>query len=256
MSLSPLNITRLEKAAVDNGFDLERGRDGDWLIFGSSQASLQIWLTALGESCFLVAFSRCDVFDALTNMGVASSNPVPKGALAARSARDPSALHRLVRRTFQLARALPDEPLKAFLERTGSLPRTTEAERLIVQRIGQEVFRDRLFDYWEGRCAITGLGVPDLLRASHVKPWADCETDAERLDVFNGLLLAPHLDAAFDRGFITVADDGAVIVASLLDEEARHVLGMQEPLRVHSLGEGHRRYLPWHRERVFRKANG
>ncbi|MDC0682621.1 HNH endonuclease signature motif containing protein [Sorangium atrum] len=50
---------------------------------------------------------------------------------------------------------------------------------------------------------MTGLAVPALLRASHIKPWADCETDAERLDVYNGILLAPHLDAAFDRGFIT-----------------------------------------------------
>ena len=52
---------------------------------------------------------------------------------------------------------------------------------------------------------MTGLDVPELLRASHIKPWADCGTDAERLDVFNGLLLAPHLDAAFDAGFITIA---------------------------------------------------
>jgi hypothetical protein len=42
---------------------LERGRDGDWLAFGSSQAPLQIWLTALGESLFLVPLSRSDVFE-------------------------------------------------------------------------------------------------------------------------------------------------------------------------------------------------
>lgn len=51
-------------------------------------------------------------------------------------------------------------------------------------------------------------GRPELLRTSHTKPWADCDTDAELLDVLNGLPLASHLDAAFDRGFITVADDG------------------------------------------------
>lgn len=254
MSLNPVNITRLEKAATDNGFDLERGRDGDWLIFGSSHASLQIWLTAIGESLFLVALSRSDVSDGLANMGVAFSNPIPKSAAAARSASDLPALHRLVRRAFQLGRALPDEPLKAFLDKTVSLPRTTEAERLVVQRVGQEVFRDRLLDYWEGRCAVTGLAVPELLRASHIKPWADCESDAERLDVFNGILLAPHLDAAFDRGFITVADDGAVVVAAALDLEARLVLGVDKPLRVQGLTGGHRRFLPWHRERVFKSG--
>lgn len=254
MSLNPVNITRLEKAAVDNGFDLERGRDGDWLIFGSSHASLQIWLTALGESLFLVALSRSDVFDGLATMGVAFSNPIPKGAAAARSASDLPALHRLVRRAFQLARALPDEPLKAFLDKAANLPRTTEAERLVVQRIGQDVFRERLLDYWEGHCAITGLGVPELLRASHIKPWADCESDAERLDVFNGILLAPHFDAVFDRGFITVTNDGVVIIAGSLDQEARHMLGLDQPLRVRGLTDGHRRFLPWHRERVFKNG--
>jgi putative restriction endonuclease len=73
-------------------------------------------------------------------------------------------------------------------------------ERLLVHRVGQDVFRAGRIDYWEGRCAITGLGVVELLRASHIKPWAACDLDAERLDVLNGLLLAPHLDAAFDRG--------------------------------------------------------
>jgi putative restriction endonuclease len=121
-----------------------------------------------------------------------------------------------------------------------------------VRRVGQELFRAGLLEYWEGRCALTGLAVTELLRASHIKPWADCASDAERLDVFNGLLLAPHLDAVFDRGFITVADDGSVLVSSALGGEERRVLGLDAPLRVRGLGEGHRAYLPWHRERVFK----
>ena len=126
-----------------------------------------------------------------------------------------------------------------------------EAERLVVQRVGQDIFRDGLLDYWEGRCAMTGLGVPALLRASHIKPWADCENDAERLDVFNGFLLAPHLDAAFDQGFITVQNDGQVMVATALDEEARALLGLDVPLSVAETTDGHRIYLPWHPEHIF-----
>jgi predicted restriction endonuclease len=126
-----------------------------------------------------------------------------------------------------------------------------ELERLVVQRVGQDLFRSGLVDYWDGRCAVTALAVVELLRASHIKPWADCATDAERLDVYNGLLLAPHLDAAFDRGFITVQDDGTVVVSSRLTEQDRRVLGLDAPLRVRALQDGHRVYLPWHRERVF-----
>ncbi|MGA8054285.1 MAG: HNH endonuclease [Burkholderiales bacterium] len=180
--------------------------------------------------------------------------PLPKGALGGRTVTDIPSLHRLLRRAFQLSKTLPDELLRSFEKQTAALPKTTEAERLVVQRVGQDVFRHGLLEYWEGRCAVTGLAVPELLRASHIKPWADCTSDAERLDVFNGILLAPHVDAAFDRGFITVADDGAVLVSSALDAAARETLGLDQPLRVLGLHEGHRTYLPWHRERVFKGA--
>ena len=165
---------------------------------------------------------------------------------------DIPALHHLLRRAFQLSRTLPDELLHVFEARVAGLPRETEAERLVVQRVGQEVFREGLLDFWEGRCAVTGLAVPELLRASHIKPWADCETDGERLDVFNGLLLAPHLDAAFDRGFLTVADDGEVVVSERLAAADLTRLGLSMPLRVTRLVDGHWRYLAFHREMVFR----
>ncbi len=256
MSLTPVDITRLEKAAVDNGFDLDRGRDGRWLAFASSHVSLTIWLAAFGESRYAVALSRHDVFDGLGGMEGTFSEPIPEGAVAALSATDLHDLHRKVRRAFQLARSLPDEPLKEFREKAAALPRSTEAERLMVQRVGQDIFRDRLMDYWDGRCAVTGLDVPELLRASHIKPWSVCSTDAERLDVFNGLLLAPHLDAAFDRGFISLADDGAVILSDMLDPEAQRVLGLIAPLRSSRLSRGHRAYLAWHREHLFRQGGG
>jgi putative restriction endonuclease len=253
MSTTPslATLARLEKAAVDNGFDQELPRQGEWLGFASTQAPLRLWLTALGESLFLAAFSQSNVARALSEHGTVFTSPLPPGACGARAVADIPSLHRLVRRAFQLSKTLPDELLHVFEQRTGTLPRTTEAERLVVRRVGQELFRTGLLEYWDGRCALTGLAVQELLRASHIKPWADCASDAERLDVFNGLLLAPHLDAVFDRGFITVADDGAVLVSSALDGEARRVLGLEEPLRVRALGEGHRAYLPWHRERVF-----
>lgn len=252
MALNPVAATRLEKAAVDNGFDLGRGRKRHWLAFGSSQTDLCVWLTTMGESSFLVALSRADVLGALSGMGVAITTPLPQGASGARRVSDIPALHRLVRRSFQLSRALPDAPLQDFRRKTADLPRSTEAERLLVQRVGQNVFRDGLLDYWEGRCAITGLAVPALLRASHIKPWAHCEEDAARLDIFNGLLLAPHLDALFDQGYITVQNDGSVTVSDVLEPEARELLGLNVPLLVPGLANGHRTYLPWHRERIFK----
>ena len=247
LRLTPVAITRLEKAATDNGFDLELEHTSDWLSFGSSQTSMRIWLTARGESRFLSAMSRSDVLKGLDDLGVVFTDLLPSGAVGAASVRDIAALHRLLRRAFQLSRTLPDALLHAFENEIANLPRTTEAERLVVRRVGQDIFRRGLLEYWDGRCAITGLDVPALLRASHIKPWADCDTDAERLDVYNGLLLAPHLDAAFDCGFITVAEDGTVLVSDFLPSSARLSLGLDGPLRVDRLHCAHERYLPWHR---------
>ena len=252
--LAAVTITRLEKAATDNGFDLDMEHVADWLSFGSSQTSMRIWLTVIGESQFLAAMSRVDVLDALAEFGLEFTNSLPSGAASARSVDDIATLHRLLRRAFQLSRTLPDALLHVFKTETSNLPRTTEAERLVIQRVGQDIFRSGLFEYWDGRCAITGLGVPELLRASHIKPWADCETDAQRLDVFNGLLLAAHLDAAFDAGFITIAEDGNVLSAESLPSGARSVLGLHESPQIDGLRRAHQRYLAWHRGIIFRQS--
>jgi putative restriction endonuclease len=251
--LSSVIASRLEKAAVDNGFDLELPAVGEWLAFASTQCPLRIWLGLTIGGASALALSQHNVAVALGTLGEPLEEALPPGAVGARVVSDIPTLHHLIRRAFQLSKSLPDELLHVFVARTANLPRTTEAERLVVQRVGQDIFRQGLLDYWEGRCAITGLAVPELLRASHIKPWAACETDAERLDVYNGLLLAPHLDAAFDQGFITVSDSGEVIVSPALDLNARQVLGLVVSNFVQAPVSGHRAYLQWHRERVYRK---
>lgn len=253
-SLSPSIATRLEKAALDNGFDLPLMSGGGWLGFASSQAPLRIWFTQRPNGFLIAAFSQMNVAQALTGLGDAATEALPSGAHAARSAPDIPALHHLARRAFQLSRTLPDELLQVFVAATASMPRSTEAERLVVQRVGQDIFRKGLIDYWEGRCAITGLTVVELLRASHIKPWAACPTDAERLDIFNGLLLAPHLDAVFDGGFITVAEDGAVLVSPGLTADDCRILSVTELPILRGLTYQHRPYLAWHRQNLFRKT--
>jgi putative restriction endonuclease len=252
---TPIVASRLEKAATDNGFDQALEPVGAWRVFASTQCPLRVWLGAFSDNVFLAAFSQQNVTRALDEYGAPMAAPAPMGAAGGRSVPDVPTLHRLLRRAFQLSKALPNELLRTFEKQVAALPRTTEAERLVVQRVGQNIFRDGLLDLWEGRCAVTGLAVPALLRASHIKPWTDCETDAERLDVYNGILLAPHLDAAFDRGLITVAHDGAILVGDTLHARDRVILGLDQPLHVHGLTDGHQMYLPWHRERVFQRRS-
>lgn len=161
-ALTSVTITRLEKAAVDNGFDQELPRHGDWLGFASTQAPLRLWLTMFGDSVFIAALSQLHVARALGEYGTPLASPLPPEPVAGRSVVDIPALHRLVRRALQLSKALPNELLNVFRKQIVALLQNTEAERLVVQRVGQNVFRDGLLDYWEGRCAITGLAVPPL----------------------------------------------------------------------------------------------
>ena len=133
-------------------------------------------------------------------------------------------LHDAVERAYKLGVSLPDAPLDAFQKQTQQMPRTTEVERLAVQRVGQDVFRKALMAYWAGRCPMTGISDPALLRASHIVPWADCDSDAQRLDVHNGLLLSALWDAAFDAALVGFTDEGEVIVSPALAPADRDVL--------------------------------
>jgi hypothetical protein len=86
----------------------------------------------------------------------------------------------------------------ANIERTQH--NATQREALTQARIGQGRFREDITRLWgKGEvCALTGIALPELLIASHIKPWRD-STDTERLDPANGLLLATHVDKLFDR---------------------------------------------------------
>jgi hypothetical protein len=165
-------------------------------------------------------------------------------------------LHEALATAFRATRGtglLP--PVQAFQVATATLPKSTEAERLIVQRVGQDLFRKALLKKWSGRCPITGIDVPEFLRASHIKPWAECDSDEERLDPENGLLLAVQWDAAFDQGFLSFDDSGGVIWSPDLPEPARLSLGLRSDAVV-PVSEKTRQYLVWHRSRVLRPKAG
>ena len=248
----PIVRTLAQKVAWDNGYRLERGPEpGGWLRYGSTTAIGDIWIAGAPRGPWLLSVDHPGV---AAELGTELAAPVPGSGAATWAFEKMTELHERLDRVYRLAVSLPDAPLTRFQAETRNLPRTTEAERLVVQRVGQDVFRGALLDYWGGRCAVTGLAVPELLRASHIKPWAECATDAERLDVFNGLLLAPNLDAAFDRGFLTVENDGTVTLSPQLPADAAAALGFDGPLRVEGLGPRHRAYLAWHRTEWFRKG--
>lgn len=233
-----------QKAASQNGFRRILGEDAGWAAFGSTTAHGTIYLAASG--------THGPWFLALDHPGIIQELNLPAAVISgpgrARFAfGNLGAFYAVLRRVYELGVSLPDAPLREFELRVAVLPRTTEAERLVVQRIGQDIFRDRLMDYWQGRCPLTGISDPALLRASHIIPWSECNSDAERLDVHNGLLLSALWDAAFDRALVTFDDDGKPEFSHSLSEQARAELRWSSPI---PLTDEHRRRLARHRERA------
>jgi putative restriction endonuclease len=130
----------------------------------------------------------------------------------------------------------------------------TERESVIKARIGQGIFRKQLLEMWDG-CAVTRVKLPDLLRASHIKPWRD-STNPERTNRYNGLLLLPQYDHLFDKGFISFDDDGQLLRSPALDRIPVSQLGISETDRLRSLSENHLGFLRYHREEMFVSFTG
>jgi hypothetical protein len=239
--------TEAQKAAWDNGFRIERGvESGGWLRYASTTAHGQIWIAgASPRGPWLLSVDHPGVAAELATL---AASPAAAPGLATFEFASLTALHAALDRVYKLGVSLPDAPLARFRTQTARLPQRTEAERLVVQRIGQDIFRAALIDYWCGRCPITGITDPALLRASHIVPWADCD-DAQRLDVHNGLLLSVLWDAAFDSGLVSFADDGTVLVSPDLSAAARTALGVESEPRLSNLRDAHRANLAAHRTR-------
>jgi hypothetical protein len=162
-----------------------------------------------------------------------------------------------LRRASALAQSLPNQAAVDFdtqvQQALAALPaadtQSTEVQRLVRQRVGQDRYRQAMLSYWGGACAVTGLTLQPALRASHAKPWADCNTDAERLDVFNGFLLSANLDALFDKFLISFADDGQLLIGTQLSAADQQLLGLDGGLCLRWVASEHLAYLSFHRER-------
>ena len=151
---------------------------------------------------------------------------------------------------------IENEPVRRFEDRVEAAIKnnttidTTEKQELVLARRGQGKFRRNL-EQIEDCCRLTGVRDRRFLRASHIKPWRLCETNHERLDGYNGLLLTPTFDHLFDKGYISFSDDGAILISDRLPNEVRCSLGLAQAVNAKTLTEAHEKYLAFHRKGVF-----
>ena len=129
-------------------------------------------------------------------------------------------------------------------------PNTTERRGLVTSRVGQGYYRQQLVEKFGGKCAVTRSGPKELMIASHIVPWSRAN-DEERLDVENGILLSPNLDALFDKCLISFADDGTVLLSPLLPDSDADNLGVTGDESI-DVTPGMTPYLARHRENLRR----
>jgi len=132
----------------------------------------------------------------------------------------------------------------------------TQKEQLIAARRGQGHYRLNLLESCGGFCPLSLVDDPELLVASHIKPWRS-SSNFERLDPFNGLLLSPTFDLLFDHGLITFDDDCRIRVSRQLGDANSRKLGLINGAlfsKLPLLGDGQanrRSYMRYHRENIF-----
>lgn len=136
------------------------------------------------------------------------------------------------------------------------LPAGRERTTLVRQRVNQRYFRHTLLELYRGRCCLTHLAVPELLVASHIKPWAACDPTTERLAASNGLLLNALHDRAFDQGFMTIDRNLRVRIASCVrrDEASERDLWRYDGVQIDAPAI-HRpapEFIEYHNDVVFR----
>ena len=85
----------------------------------------------------------------------------------------------------------------------------------VTTRIGQDYFRAAVLTSYNDTCCLSGINIPGLLEASHIKPWADSDSETEQTNPTNGLCLNVLHHKAFDEGFFTIDTDYKIVISQI-----------------------------------------
>ncbi|MDQ6812315.1 MAG: HNH endonuclease [Bacteroidota bacterium] len=86
-------------------------------------------------------------------------------------------------------------------------------------RVNQNIFRQIVIANYSGKCAVSGIDIPDLLVASHIIPWS--RNEEERLNPENGICLSPLYDRAYDKGYIAINEKYEVLLSTYLKKKSK-----------------------------------
>jgi putative restriction endonuclease len=90
-------------------------------------------------------------------------------------------------------------------------------EKVIKARVNQNFFRSMILAAYNDTCCITGIQIPDLIIAGHIKPWSHDEKN--RLNPRNGIAINGLHDKAFETGLITITPEYKIRVSPILQKQ-------------------------------------
>jgi len=131
--------------------------------------------------------------------------------------------------------------------------------REVKTRVNQNVFRQIVVANYYGKCAITGIDLPELLHASHIIPWS--KNEEERLNPENGICLSALYDKAYDKGLIGIDEKYKIIVSDKLKtkKQTDYYLKYFASLENQSLVLPYRyfpkkEFIQYHLDEIFNKS--
>ena len=117
-------------------------------------------------------------------------------------------------------------------------------------RTTQGIFRKKLLNRWNNKCAVSGIQNNNLLIASHIIPWSE-SNDFQRMDVNNGLLLASHFDNLFDKYLISFDQDGKILISDDISKSDLIKLGINGDEKIDNLTDENKKYLLEHSKKLL-----
>lgn len=252
--MDALKRTLVEKAGHDFGFEYTVCETPESLTLGSARHQLQVDITCVNENyCLLFSNAKQQLLNELKRDFPVENREILIDSLQSMAV--------IFKRASALAHSLPNQAeddfesvLKAELNKLPDSIKNTEVVCMVHQRVGQDIYRKAMLDYWENACAVTGIALPDVLRASHTLAWAKCESDAQRLDVYNGLLLSANLDALFDRYLISFDCNGKLLMSSKISHVDLELLGLNKNMKLRWVTTEHEVYLSQHRKLMYSRS--
>ena len=236
-----------DKIAFDNGYKQSIGEQNGWRKYRSNNVYGTIWLTVNEQRMWMIALENKSVVEQIMLNRSAQSDP----GYASFEFESVEICSKFLDHVYKLSPKSSTDLEFRFLNDTAHLSDETEVDRQNKQRIGQDLLRKELLLIHNNRCELSGIDNPELLRASHIKPWATCSSSKEKLDVNNCLLLSAIWDAAFDEGFVTIDQSGFPVFSKVLTQNS--VSSLVWKLRI-NIEPPRQKFLDWHRRHVFKET--